>query len=220
MRRYSGKTITKSIYSKESLQASLDQSLQKLNTDYIDCFLLHDCGVSDATPEVLEFLETAVKAGKILTFGVGTSFAIIQELAQTQPNLLPVMQFANNLCLRNAELLLQSPQKSLLEQGSIMITHSPIGDCLKRLRDYWHRHPQQKQIWQNTLELDLEQNQIVVALLMSYAVASNPDGIVLFSSNCPHNIGQNIRNLWEPPFAPAQLAGFTAMTAEVTDRAS
>lgn len=55
-------------WSREVLSRGIDQALQRLQTEYLDVFLLHSCG-----PEQLEYflepLEAAKRAGKVRAFG-------------------------------------------------------------------------------------------------------------------------------------------------------
>jgi aryl-alcohol dehydrogenase-like predicted oxidoreductase len=63
------------IFSAEHTQRSVERSLQRLNTDHLDCVLVHasrdDLRVINNTP-VLETLAQLKKQGKILSFGVST----------------------------------------------------------------------------------------------------------------------------------------------------
>jgi aryl-alcohol dehydrogenase-like predicted oxidoreductase len=55
---------------KKSLRLSLDASLKKLQTDYIDLLYLHWWDFTTSIPEVMHSLDDMVKAGKILYLGV------------------------------------------------------------------------------------------------------------------------------------------------------
>jgi D-threo-aldose 1-dehydrogenase len=215
LRSNSGKAVAKGTYTTEKLQASLDTSLSKLCTDYIDCFLLHDCAVGDCTPEVLEFLESAVKLGKIRSFGVGTSVTVTQELWKTLPALLQITQFDNNLFNRHIQTMRSLSENLPPPMTSTMITHSPFANCLNKLREHWAKYPGQQRDWQASLELDLNDPKMLSALLMNYAVQSNPNGVVLFSSNNLNNLRHNVRTVVEPPFTPTQLQNFVALASTV-----
>ena len=68
------------------LMASIDESLQRLKTDYIDLFLIHWPDHTRAFSEPMEALEGAKKAGKIRHSGVSNfSPAMMEECRQTSP---------------------------------------------------------------------------------------------------------------------------------------
>ncbi|MDP7161803.1 MAG: aldo/keto reductase, partial [Dehalococcoidia bacterium] len=66
------------------LLASIDESLQRLQTDYIDLFLIHWPDHTRAFSEPMEALEQAKKAGKICHTGVSNfSVAMMAESRET-----------------------------------------------------------------------------------------------------------------------------------------
>ncbi|HEX3882479.1 MAG TPA: aldo/keto reductase [Stellaceae bacterium] len=90
-------------FSVGAAEASLDQSLAALATDYLDILFLHDCGPDDLTDELTAFLDAQIAAGKIRAYGVATSIETVAALRQRHDGLL--CQFANSVCVRNAETL-------------------------------------------------------------------------------------------------------------------
>ena len=68
------------------LTASIDESLQRLQTDYIDLFLIHWPDHTRAFSEPMEALEKAKKAGKIRHTGVSNfNVAMMSESRETSP---------------------------------------------------------------------------------------------------------------------------------------
>ena len=68
------------------LLASIDESLQRLQTDYIDLFLIHWPDHDRAFSEPMEALEQAKKAGKIRHTGVSNfSVEMMAESRETSP---------------------------------------------------------------------------------------------------------------------------------------
>jgi 2,5-diketo-D-gluconate reductase B len=57
-------------YARDAFAASVDDSLRKLRTDYIDLLLLHWPCVNTPLPEQIDGLNAAVKAGKVRHIGV------------------------------------------------------------------------------------------------------------------------------------------------------
>ena len=70
----------------EKLRKSIDESLKRLETDYIDLFLIHWPDHTRPHSEPMEVLEEAKRAGKILHTGVSNhSVAMMAECLQTSP---------------------------------------------------------------------------------------------------------------------------------------
>jgi aryl-alcohol dehydrogenase-like predicted oxidoreductase len=70
----------------ERLLASIDESLERLQTDYIDLFLIHWPDHNRAFSEPMEALEQAKKAGKIRDTGVSNfSVGMMAECRETSP---------------------------------------------------------------------------------------------------------------------------------------
>ncbi len=68
------------------LRRSIDESLKRLQTDYIDLFLIHWPDHTRPHSEPMQVLEDAKKAGKILHSGVSNhSVAMMDECLQTSP---------------------------------------------------------------------------------------------------------------------------------------
>ena len=69
-------------FSLSQAQASLEQSLRSLRTEYIDLFLLHEPTLDDAmSDEILTFLEAEVARGTIRRYGCGGKREEISKIA-------------------------------------------------------------------------------------------------------------------------------------------
>ncbi|WNJ18870.1 aldo/keto reductase [Pontibacter sp. G13] len=56
----------------EYLSQALDNSLRRLNRDYLDVYLLHGGTIEDPIEAVIDFMETSVQAGKIRAYGISS----------------------------------------------------------------------------------------------------------------------------------------------------
>lgn len=56
--------------SRKHVLASIDRSLKRLNTDYIDLYFLHEMDPGTPIEESVDAMESLVKAGKVLYFGI------------------------------------------------------------------------------------------------------------------------------------------------------
>lgn len=71
-------------YSKEYIIWSVEQSLQKLNTDYLDVLLLHRPSPLMKADEIKEAVDKLQKDGKIIDFGVSNFTPSQMDLIQTE----------------------------------------------------------------------------------------------------------------------------------------
>jgi aryl-alcohol dehydrogenase-like predicted oxidoreductase len=104
-------------FSVAAAQASLDQSLAALGSDYLDILFLHDCEADDLTDELSAFLEAQIAAGKIRAYGAATSIEAVTALERRRGRTM-LYQFANSRSARNAETLPAGARR--------FIAHSPF----------------------------------------------------------------------------------------------
>jgi hypothetical protein len=71
------------------MRSSVQQSLENLETERLDCLMLHEPSMSDPTPEVEQLLREWVRKGVALRLGVGTSYEL-----EHLPDFGEVAQFA------------------------------------------------------------------------------------------------------------------------------
>jgi aryl-alcohol dehydrogenase-like predicted oxidoreductase len=106
-------------FSAAAAQASLDQSLAALKTDYLDILFLHDCDADDLSDELAAFLDSQIAAGKIRAWGVASDIAAVAPLHANHGDRL-LYQFPNSIGTPNADML--------PAQGQGFICHSPFAD--------------------------------------------------------------------------------------------
>ena len=80
--------------SKKSLHISVDKSLKKLRTTYIDLLYLHWWDYSASIPEVMRSLDDLVKSGKVLYLGVSDTPAWIVSQANEYARQHGLTQFS------------------------------------------------------------------------------------------------------------------------------
>jgi aryl-alcohol dehydrogenase-like predicted oxidoreductase len=93
---------------RKNLVQSLDASLERLGTSYLDLFWIHGWDVSASLPAVMRALDDQVRAGKILHVGISNAPAWVIAAANTlaqERNLTPftAMQLHYNLVERGIE---------------------------------------------------------------------------------------------------------------------
>jgi D-threo-aldose 1-dehydrogenase len=164
---------------------SLETSLRELGTDYVDFFLLHEGTIADASSEPLvEALLRQVEKGKIRHVGVGSAFRKFQGDADLLPATYEILQFDDNAIDRSVAKISHRDRR-------FAITHS-IFVPLQILRQGVIEHPQIAREHSLRMNLDLSEPSAISSLLLQFALWSNANGIVLFSSTNPRHIDANV----------------------------
>lgn len=195
--------VTTGAFGVDDARQSLETSLHELGTDYIDFFLLHDYAVGGPTSsELLKFLEDAVAAGKIRSFGIGTDINHVLHALECQPALCKIIQFENSVLVQNRKrLTLHTPSR-------LVVTHGSLGPSYRAVLSFLHANRDTAKRWSAQLDMDCEKDDTIAALMLNFAVEANPNGLVLFSSKNADRITKNIRAVLEPSLASEQVALF------------
>ncbi len=185
--RKMGRTMSKfGCFDLPTVRESVETSLRQLRTETIDFLLLHDCTLDDlADPELLRYLEDLQRAGTVRQFGVGTSFDVAAGAHLAYPAFSDVVQFANNPWQPN---MLDAGWTS----GSMVFTHSAVGPAFAKIRPALAADPALAARWSNQLGFDAMDSQKLGEALLAAALAANPNGCVLFSSQRISTIATNV----------------------------
>lgn len=179
-------------------QASLDQSLTALKTDYLDILFLHDCKPEDLTPELAAFLDAQLAAGKVRACGVASDVATAARLAPLRPGM--VYQFANSLCSRGAERL---PSR---ERAYVAHTSFLGADRLQALHG---SHPALFRLGSGRVL----QPSDIHAMMLAWALSAPNVGVVVCSMLDPNHLSANLQTAERPPFSLEEIAEFAANIA-------
>lgn len=195
-------------FSPEAATRSLETSLRALGTDYVDMFLLHEATLADATSEpLMETLQQQITKGKVRCVGIASDFKKLKGDASLLPKIYQVVQFDDNAQTRNLKALAHRDKRSL-------ITHS-IFRPAKPLREAIVAHPDIAEQFSLRLNAELRNPEVIGSLLLHYALWSNTDGAILFSSSNPKRLAVNVRDAESPGYRDAQLSSFVEFVDEI-----
>jgi len=107
---------------KKYILSAIDQSLKRLQTDYIDLYQLHGGTLEDPIEEIIETFESLKKSGKIRYYGISSIRpAVIREYVKRSHVVSVMMQYS--LLDRRPEeemlTLLKEKQIGVLARGSL-----------------------------------------------------------------------------------------------------
>jgi aryl-alcohol dehydrogenase-like predicted oxidoreductase len=191
---------------------SLDTSLRELKTDYLDFFLLHDYVVTnDHHHELIAFLEGAVASGKIKQFGIGTTFENVVYALQSQPELCRVVQFENSVLVPNLRSFPETATRPLI------ITYGSLGSSYNFLLSFLTAHRETSKSWSERVGANCSDAETLAALILNFAMAANPQGIVLFASKSVERTARNIQSVLKSRFSSEQLCIFAELARGISN---
>lgn len=195
-------------FSVDAAKRSLDTSLEALNVDTIDVWLLHDCQLEDCSDALYAFLEDAQSSGVIRTFGVGTNAENVADILTHAPAFARVIQLENSVFTPSlARLRREFDLDSITD---LVVTHQALSG-LGELHRLIHQHPSVAATWSGQLGENVRDRDILASLMLAAAGHENKNGAVLFSSTTPAHIRKNSAVIAEKPFSADQIDTFLAL---------
>ncbi|OAS20233.1 aldo/keto reductase [Paenibacillus oryzisoli] len=183
-------------FSKERIIRSVDESLQRLQTDYLDIVYLHDIEFAPFH-EILEgafpALDELKQSGKIRYFGVSGLPMSVFEKALAHKELDAVLSYCH-YALNDTSLLEVVPL--LEEHGVGLVNASPLAMGLLSTRPAADWHPASAEI-QRLCKLAAEhcvtKGTDIAKLAVQYATSNERIPTTLVSTANPDNIRKNIQ---------------------------
>ena len=195
---------SKAKFSAEEARRSLERSLRELGIDYVDVWLLHEATADDLDgSDLLSFLQDAQQQGLIGAFGAGAERGRIRELWQRHRDYCRVLQFEWSV--------LEEEEASY--PGAFVIHHRAISGAFETFRDRFEQDEYLCRRWSDAVNLDLSNSKALAGVLLQAALASNPQGMVLFSSRVAEHIRSNVQAAEETD-ADARGRRFLQLLAE------
>ncbi len=161
-------------------QRSLERSLRRLNTDYIDYFLLHEptADLIDRDKPI-EFLHRQKDRGLIRAFGIAGAVEHLVPIIDRHPTLADVVQHPGSQ-LGGRPATIRQPQ-----HGQSFI-YGSIGPRLQAMKTMLAANPKAGQAWQ--VRVGDDGDQALARVLLIEQRTSVPSGTILFGSTNPVHV--------------------------------
>jgi len=162
-------------YSVRAARASLERSLRRLGTDYIDLLFLHDpppgAMIAD---DIAAFLEASRAAGRIRAWGVAGESASSMDVARRLTAPVPVLQVRGDLFSRC--------EPSFPRDADALLLYGVIARPLGRIVAHVRSSAEVRRRWLEAVGADCSRPDEVANLLLADALRANRHGTVLFST--------------------------------------
>jgi D-threo-aldose 1-dehydrogenase len=180
--RDSSRPAQRTDFSPVSVSASLDESLKRLQTDYVDLLLLHEVQHSDLTDEMLAVLERRRQQGAFRALGLATEPAQVADISRAYPAVFDVFQCPWSV--------LDWRQK-LPSGARLMVTHRSLLRAFVPLKRWLTADSAARIRLEATTGQNLKDDGTLSRLLIGAALAANRRGIVLVASRRRKRIVEN-----------------------------
>ena len=183
-------------FSQKSIMNSLEESLQRLGTDYVDILLLHDIefgSYDQVINEGIPALQKLKEQGKIRFFGVsGLPLSIFDKVLEKTD--LDVILSYCHYSLNDTSLVSRIP---LLEKKQVgLINAAPLSMGLLNTRPVADWHPASKEVKQTckkAAEFCVEHGVDIAKLAIQFSVQHEQIPTTLVSTSSTQNITRNVQ---------------------------
>lgn len=154
------------------VEQSVNESLRRLQTDYIDVLLLHEARPEDLSDELLSLLDAMRRQGRIRALGVGSSYHTAITVAATHGDFFDVFQFS--WCLLDQNRPKPAGAKFVITHQALIRACEPMRQWIATDKDVGAR-------LSRAIGMELNMDRLG-DLLLAAALNHNPGGLVLVSS--------------------------------------
>lgn len=163
------------------VEKSVDDSLRRLKTDYLDLLLLHEAQSDSVSDEVLLLLDKMRASGRLGAIGAATDVANTRRLHARCPGFFNVAQFGWSALDFDV-----NP-----DEFAFSIIYRALLDIASPLRNWLRRDPGMRCLFADRLAVDVDDEPALSNLLLAAAFAANTKGIVLVGSRREDRIRAN-----------------------------
>ncbi len=173
-------------FSRAHAERSLHTTLQELETDYLDVLLLHEASAEALTdPSLIDFLQNAVREGKIRGYGIGSHLQRIPGLVTAHPDYCPVVQHEWSVLTGAVSI----------PPFTFRITHGALARSFQQLVERVRKDPAFAKAASDATGVDITSGDKLSAILLRSAALRFSDSITLFSARSKERIVRNIQAL-------------------------
>jgi hypothetical protein len=164
--------VTTGLFHPDQVRSSLEDSLRRLKTEWVDVLLLHEPTTGDMTPELVKELDRLVSSGRVRLLGTGT-----QEPAEHSIRYGDVWQHR------------YAPGDAMPANCSgLRVVHGVLRHGLPLLRTAIAAHPATASALSSRYGFDFLDPDAHPAILATLALAADPRSLLLVSSRHPLRI--------------------------------
>lgn len=183
--------------SKEWIQTAVHESLQRLQTDYIDVYQIHGGTMEDNADEVIDTLESLKKEGLIREYGLSSIRPTVIQRFIEKSNAISVMMQYSLLDRRPEEWfsLLEENKVSLLSRGTVakgLLT----SDGLNRASKGYLNYSQEELI--ETIEKLNTLDASITSTALQYVLQKNVTGSLVLGASSSDQLLELIKAYNQP----------------------
>lgn len=188
--------------SRTYIESALEESLKRLQTDYIDIYLLHGGTIEDPIDEVIETMENMKRKGYIRTYGISSIRPNVIKEYMRKSNIDVVMMQYNLLDRRPEELLhdLYEKKISIFARGPLakgMLTEKALLYVNHKGSDGYLEYEREELI--KTIEQLTSITNSLTKLAFQYVLHHQVVASVVFGASTNDQIIENITNYSNEP---------------------
>lgn len=126
---------------REDLLTAAERSLKRLETPYIDLYLIHWSNPNVPLKETMEAMDSLVEEGKVRHIGVSNfTVPLIKEAQEHSKNPIVANQIEYNLLVRNKGTFVKGMESEIIpycqENNILVIAYCPIAEGMLATRDH------------------------------------------------------------------------------------
>lgn len=158
--------------------ASIEESLRRLRTEYVDFLLLHEVQPGDVTQELLEALARLRAEARLLGIGLGTSVESSAQLLNERPDFFDMVQVTQYW----------GAFRPSLAEDHLLLTHGCIGSGMQLIESPEFRRVSAADVSLAEMSRVLTNPRQAPDLLLAAGLQANRSGMVLVASSRPERL--------------------------------